>query len=157
MKLKVIGAKHRSRMIREATIYFLDKLIPKYKQTKLDITLRLTRKMNKHDMGEMEYDKGVVKIYSYPYANDWTLLRTIAHEVVHVKQGVMDGLWDYKNGDVRYKGIRYKIKENADEYAHPWEIEAMGRERGLVINFLESKGMYTWDRMRKKESIYLLL
>lgn len=156
MKLRVIGAKKKTRLIREATIYFVDNLIPKRKQKNLDIRIEITRKFKQFQMGEMEHvGKNKFLIRSFPFANDWLLLRTIAHEIVHVMQ-YKEGMKDYDNGYVTYNGSLYN-EHMIDYYEYPWEIEAMGRERGLTINFLKSKDMYTWDLMKRKESVYLLL
>lgn len=66
----------------------------------------------------------------------------IGHELTHVKQVLNGESFDYKNGDVRYKGKRYKNWEDEKEYYFsPWEIDAYGHELGL----------YTVFRMKLKE------
>ena len=63
-----------------------------------------------------------------------TILRILAHELVHVKQ--------YLVGDLswRDKGMLWKGKIFAPEYLTeqlktPYEIEAYGREKGLLVSF----------------------
>jgi hypothetical protein len=59
------------------------------------------------------------------------ILETLAHEMVHIKQYIMneidDGLTKWKNK---------KIDSNiVDYWDHPWEIDAYGRESGLLYKF----------------------
>jgi hypothetical protein len=59
------------------------------------------------------------------------ILETLAHEMVHIKQYVMnetdDGLTRWRNK---------KIDSNkVDYWNHPWEIDAYGREPGLLYKF----------------------
>ena len=64
--------------------------------------------------------------------NHSTLIKTICHEMVHVKQGVKNELVEsYNNKYCRmWKGVEYK-----DEY--PWEIEAYKLEKQLFSSFTE--------------------
>jgi hypothetical protein len=64
-----------------------------------------------------------------------SILKLLAHELVHVKQYVMGELKPANNGFV-YKKTMYS-PESLDEYfEQPFEIEAYGRERGLMNAFL---------------------
>lgn len=63
-------------------------------------------------------------------------LETIGHELIHIKQYLNNELFDYKNGDVRYKGKVFKDWQKGEEYYFsPWEIEAYGHETGLYKCF----------------------
>jgi len=66
------------------------------------------------------------------------LLIDLGHELVHVKQYLNNEVFDYKNGDVRYKGSYFDSSYHENEEAYydsPWEIEAYGRELGLYKIF----------------------
>jgi hypothetical protein len=66
------------------------------------------------------------------------LLIDLGHELVHVKQYLNNEVFDYKNGDVRHKGVIFDSSYQEDEesyYDSPWEIEAYGREWGLYRMF----------------------
>lgn len=66
------------------------------------------------------------------------VLLDLGHELVHVKQYLNNEIFDYKNGDVRHKGIIFDASWGQDEetyYESPWEIEAYGRELGLYRMF----------------------
>ena len=58
---------------------------------------------------------------------------------MHVKQYLNGEIFDYKSGDVRYKGSYFDSSYQESEesyYDSPWEIEAYGREAGLYRMFL---------------------
>lgn len=60
----------------------------------------------------------------------------IGHELTHVKQYMNGEVFDYANGDVRYKGERYTDWEQGEKYYFsPWEIESYGHEIGLYKCF----------------------
>ena len=67
------------------------------------------------------------------------VLVTVGHELVHVKQYLNGEIFDYKSGDVRYKGSYFDSSYQKSEESYndsPWEIEAYGRETGLYKMFL---------------------
>ena len=66
------------------------------------------------------------------------LLIDLGHELTHVKQYLHNEIFDYKNGDVRYKGLIFDASHYMDEekyFDSPWEVEAYGREWGLYKIF----------------------
>ena len=70
-------------------------------------------------------------------ATEWRheILKTLGHELVHVKQYVTGELtWRAKG--LYYKGIQYDPENLIDYFDLPYEIEAYGRERGLLVAFL---------------------
>jgi len=76
-----------------------------------------------------------------------SILKLLAHELVHVKQYVMGELKPANNGFV-YKKTLYS-PESLDEYfEQPFEIEAYGRERGLMNAFL-----LRWKEIEKELGI----
>jgi hypothetical protein len=69
--------------------------------------------------------------------NEWAhdILKTLAHELVHVKQYVMGELKPSNNGMVWKKTV-YAPDTLLDYFQTPYEIEAYGREKGLLLGFL---------------------
>ena len=66
------------------------------------------------------------------------LMMDLGHELTHVKQYLNNELFDYKSGDVRYKGLFFDASHYMDEekyFDSPWEIAAYGRELGLYKIF----------------------
>jgi len=71
-----------------------------------------------------------------PGIDEIDLLKTAAHEMVHVKQIARVELVEL----IRTPYFRFHrdyYHKNTDYFDKPWEIEAHGREEGLVIRWLE--------------------
>ena len=65
-------------------------------------------------------------------------LRTVMHELVHMKQWAKGEMKQLTRGckTMTYKWHSQKIKLNSvNYYDYPWEIEAHGREEGLTVQF----------------------
>ena len=63
------------------------------------------------------------------------ILKTLAHELVHVKQYVLGELKPVNNGFV-FKKTLYTPNTLLDYFESPFEVEAYGREKGLLVAFL---------------------
>lgn len=63
------------------------------------------------------------------------ILKTLAHELVHVKQYVLGELKPVNNGFV-FKKTLYTPNTLLDYFDSPFEVEAYGREKGLLVAFL---------------------
>jgi len=64
-----------------------------------------------------------------------TLIRTLAHEITHIKQWVKREMRiNERNGKVRFDKKYYNHNMSYDDM--PWEIEAHGREVGLYNQFV---------------------
>ncbi len=68
-------------------------------------------------------------------------LKTLAHECVHIKQYRLGELRDFVRqpveGSVRkWHGKLYNLADDGIYYDLPWEIDARGREEGLVDRLL---------------------
>ena len=61
-------------------------------------------------------------------------LRTLFHEMTHVKQYMCGELFDYANGNVKHQGYVY---ENFDYWDCPWEIEAYGMSETMFHQFYQ--------------------
>ena len=63
------------------------------------------------------------------------MVKTLAHEMVHLKQYAKGELkrLDKQNAS-RYNGRVYKL-EDTTYWDYPWEIEAYGREAGLYFRY----------------------
>ena len=61
-------------------------------------------------------------------------LQILAHEMVHVKQYAKNELQSDNPDSASFAGKAYKITSSIEDYLnYPWEIEAFGREKGLVL------------------------
>ena len=64
------------------------------------------------------------------------ILKTLAHEIVHVKQYVMGEL-RWRDAGLLYKGVNHDPENLMEYFELPYEIEAYGREKGLLYGFLK--------------------
>lgn len=67
-------------------------------------------------------------------------LKTLCHEMVHVKQYARDEMKEvYRPAKMtRYNGAYYS--HDMDYWDQPWEIEAHGREPGLYTRWVDASG-----------------
>ena len=63
------------------------------------------------------------------------ILRTLAHELVHVKQYLVGDL-SWRDKGMLWKGRMFAPEYLTDQLETPYEIEAYGREKGLLVSFL---------------------
>ena len=63
-----------------------------------------------------------------------TILRVLAHELVHVKQYLMGEL-TWRDKGMLWGGEVFAPEYLTDHLKTPYEIEAYGREKGLLISF----------------------
>ena len=66
----------------------------------------------------------------------YVFLRVLMHEMVHVKQWAKGEMRQIKAKKITYKWFQNRIElDTIDYWDHPWEIEAHGRENGLMYQF----------------------
>ena len=75
------------------------------------------------------------------------ILKTLAHELVHVKQYVMGEL-TYRPHGMVWKKVTYAPENIFEYFETPFEIEAYGREKGLLVAFLAR-----WSEIEKEMGI----
>ena len=100
---------------------FADKKRPRSFRVILD-----RAKMEHNDSGEERTDSEVAI----------EILKTLGHELVHVKQYAMGELTTDRAGALRYNGVHYAPQNLLEYFDLPYEIEAYGKEKGLLVGFL---------------------
>mgnify|MGYP007047385805 CR=1 FL=1 len=83
-----------------------------------------------------------------------TFLRSMMHELVHMKQWCKGEMKQLIRGckTMTYKWHSQKIKLNSvDYYDYPWEIEAHGREEGLTRQFFAKNPK--WQEIVENETV----
>jgi len=145
MSIKIVGSPDArfTPYVHRATKFFADSLLTKQMQENTLIVVKFNKKIkdqgyatvegyNSRNMPrefliEVRPDIGVVEI-----------LRTIAHEMVHVKQFA----YGHTN-DTLSKWHDLKIDpDDLDYWDHPWEIEANGMESGLITKFATAEKLW---------------
>ena len=71
------------------------------------------------------------KVEIHPGIGSRNILETLAHEMVHVKQYVEGELNDSMTN---WRGKKVN-SDDIDYWIQPWELEALGREQGLLTKF----------------------
>ena len=78
------------------------------------------------------------------------VLKTLAHELVHVKQYVVGDL-SIRSKGMYWKGELTKIDNMMEYFKSPWEIEAYGLERYLWLNFIDFWKSNVEEHLEEKE------
>jgi len=63
-----------------------------------------------------------------------TILRILAHELVHVKQYLVGDMTCRTKG-MLWKGVMFAPEYLTDQLETPYEVEAYGKEKGLLVSF----------------------
>jgi len=80
-------------------------------------------------------------------------IRTLMHELVHVKQYAKGEMVHYERNHSLIKWSQSKINVNTEDYWDlPWEIEAHGREEGLTQQFMTAFPQHASFCNSKKKS-----
>ena len=79
--------------------------------------------------------------------SEWVseLLRTLAHEMVHVKQYIMGEL-TFKKGQMCWKKQKVDFKSEDEYYCSPHEVEAYGKEKWLQLGYTA-----TWNKIETEK------
>jgi hypothetical protein len=79
--------------------------------------------------------------------SEWVseLLKTLAHEMVHVKQYIMSEL-TFKKGQMCWKKQKVDFKSEDEYYCSPHEVEAYGKEKWLQLGYTAA-----WNRIENGE------
>ena len=93
------------------------------------------KKMKDH-MGETHVKKKHYEIHINPKLPKHLRTITLFHELVHVKQFELDGLY-MSQELMMFKGERHP--QDACYWWYPWEIEARGMEEALLQEWLTHK------------------
>jgi hypothetical protein len=136
------GTPAQRKILTQAATSFLKKLIPG-SESSLEIEIKLIRDLHRNegckgDLLVVDDDEKIPNEFEIRLdssMNLQALIRALAHEMVHVKQYVLGELRDSGPKMVVWKGKKH-VFDGYTYWGQPWEIEAYGRELGLVENFV---------------------
>ena len=142
------SGKNKREKARSVAKYCIKMLMPRLKD-KLSINITLIPRLKEKESlsGDCIWeDDRCVRPREFTIRVDSTqslqsMLETVCHEMVHVKQYARGELKDLARSSkcCKWKGKKVNF-ESTHYYDHPWEIEAHGRERGLFLRwFFESR------------------
>lgn len=151
MLIKVYGSKspRLKAMVRDAIKYAGKKLMSNRLLESIEITVRMTSDLV-DNVAEVEWLDSNVRARAFEITIDtkqteMLQLISVMHEMVHVKQ--------YATGELipslkYYNKSKWQGKEWVDDskigyYDLPWEVEAHGREKGLLTEWMNQSDMLT--------------
>jgi hypothetical protein len=146
MKLKVIKSPDRNftPYIKRAANFYAQYLIPGKKlRNNLELFIKFNHKMPYFGLAQIEdYNLSgkprTFLVEIHPWIGAKEILRTLAHEMVHVKQFV--------NGETNEnlsKWMGVPIDSDAIDYYHqPWEMEAYSIEIGMFTKFVAKEQLW---------------
>jgi hypothetical protein len=148
MQIRTTGGTRTSqKLIKDITRFCAENLMKKRLADTLHIRVELVDKLDENNEfdGDCCYEdednrpkEFIIRVNGNMRLNKQ--LRTICHEMVHVKQyaaGEMRYMWRPAR-HTKYKGELYP--DSLNYWECPWEIEAFGREVGLYSRWVDAKG-----------------
>lgn len=143
------GTSEQKQLAKSLAEFCLAKLVSKRLNNLLDIRINFSSNLypKTESYGETAYYEDsdlpprefIIDLYSKLKMR--SLLETLAHEMVHVKQWATGEMKETKNTFIT-KFRKHKVNsEKVSYWDQPWEIEAMGREEGLFIQWVEKMNL----------------
>ena len=132
--------------VQRASQFYAEQLFPKQLLRHIVVSIKFNKHLDAFGYTGVEKrnSKGKAReflIELHPYITGKEILKTLAHEFVHVKQYVYEEL---NEEQMQWQGQSFD-SDAVDYFELPWEIEAYGREAGL------------WNNFAKKESLWNVL
>ena len=132
--------------VQRASQFYAEQLFPKQLLRHIVVSIKFNKHLDAFGYSSIEKrnTKGAAReflIELHPYISGKEILKTLAHEFVHVKQYVYEEL---NEEQTQWQGKPFD-SDAVDYFELPWEIEAYGREAGL------------WNNFAKKESLWNVL
>ena len=146
MKIKIVICPDRDfkPYVEEAISFYAEQLIPDGRiRNRCTTKVRFNHKISDYGVASVEAcnaknqpRKFLIEIH--PGIGVRAILETLAHEMVHVKQYIMGETNDQLSV---WRG-RKLDSDAIDYWDHPWEIEAMGLESGLLTKFATAEKLW---------------
>lgn len=146
MKVKVVNCPDNDfkPYVERAAAFFAKELIPNtrirnncFTKIRFDGTMKEFGYANVEEYNSRKQPREFL-IEIHPGLGARMILETLAHEMVHVKQYIMgetnDELSMWRGDSIDYDSLDY--------WNHPWEIDAHGREGGLLVKFSHSEKLW---------------
>lgn len=138
MKLRIVNCpdKDFKPYVEKAIRFYGQNLISKRLLDNIHIKLKFNPNLDVHGFASVEdYNSSgkprefLIEVHSWIGAKE--ILKTLAHEMVHVKQFAYQETNDSLSV---WKGMRVD-SDSMDYYDHPWEVEAYGMDTTLLAKF----------------------
>ena len=144
MQLSIVGCPDKQQFlpyVKRAAVFYAEELISLKMLENIFIRIKFNKKIDAHGYASvLEFSPSnkprQFEIEIHPGIGAKEILKTLAHEMVHVKQYVL--------GDVNIRLTRWKGSkvETPDYWTEPWEIEAYGMQPGLWVKFAKQEKLW---------------
>lgn len=166
MILKLYGFKdkrHKS-LIKDAVKFGTSLLMSKRLCDTLEISVRLNPKLMEQtkSVAEVEWLDNNYKARMFSIELDagrsWFMhVLSIMHELVHVKQYAKgEMVQSMKTASLTKFHSTWIDDVNLNYYDLPWEIEAHGKEKGLMVRWMKATSILTEEEKKQWEDKFLL-
>jgi hypothetical protein len=129
--------------VQRASQFYAEQLFPKQLLRHIVVSVKFNKHLDAFGYTSVEKrnSKGKAReflIELHPYITGKEILKTLAHEFVHVKQYAYEEL---NEEQTQWQGEPFD-SDAVDYYELPWEIEAHGHEIGLFTNFAKKESLW---------------
>lgn len=155
MNLTIVGCydEQFEEIVDSSVHYFASRLIGKNVLNTISINLKFVDKLDSFGTSlvtgyNIKNKPRKFEIEVRKYISAKSIIKTIAHEIVHVKQFAKN---EVDPALTTWKGRKIN-KKKSEYYELPWEVEAFGLTYGLYTNFcIENK---LWEHLEGIENPY---
>ena len=146
MKLSIVGCPDKKRFrpyVRRAALFYAEELLTEKMLDNISVRIKFNKKLDAFGYAEVIDYNGSNKprefeIELHPGIGAYDILKTLAHEMVHIKQYAYN---ETNETLTRWKGQRVD-SDDIDYWMQPWEIEAHGIEVGLFTKFTKKEKLW---------------
>lgn len=138
MKLRIVNCPDKDfrPFVEKAINFYGQSLISKRLLDNINLKVKFNPNLKVYAFASVEDHNASGKardflIEIHPWIGAKEILKTLAHEMVHIKQFAYNETNDTLS---RWKGVAID-SDSLDYYKHPWEIEAYGMDTGLFTKF----------------------
>jgi len=129
--------------VQRASQFYAEQLFHKQLLRHIVVTIKFNKHLDAFGYTSVEKrnSKGKAReflIELHPYISGVEILKTLAHEFVHVKQYVEEEL---NEEQTEWNGQAID-SDAVDYYSLPWEVQAFGLEVGLFTNFAKKETLW---------------
>lgn len=144
MKITFYGllAKHKKKLIKDLIEFSLKKFINDMSKLKIEIEIR-NSSLIAGNLALLHIDNENESLFIIEIGNRQNfgkMMLSIAHECVHIKQYYLGEILDISDERIIFLEKEYDT-DAINYWDQPWEIEAHGREHGLLLRFVEANNL----------------
>jgi hypothetical protein len=139
VQLSIVGCPDKKRFrpfVKRAAIFYASELLSPKMLENICVQIKFSKNLDAMGYASVEEYNNSGKprefqIEIHAGISAYDMLKTLAHEMVHVKQYVYG---ETNESQTRWKGNRVD-SDTIDYWVQPWEVEAHGMEPGLFTKF----------------------